>query len=108
MRVLNQLSMALQSIASQAEEIGILKDEIAIEERIDAMIERAVKRLVQAKAMKQIMVTTSVNGRNRPTEKLPSNQPEGSAKIVTKRRNGRRSHSTRGAAETPRADPPSS
>ena len=45
------------------------KDEIAIEERIDTMIDRAVKRLVQAKAMKQMLGTSSSNGGNGPTKK---------------------------------------
>jgi hypothetical protein len=50
------------------------KDEIAIEERIDTMIDRAVKRLVQAKAMKQMLGTSSSNGGNGPTKKPPSNK----------------------------------
>jgi hypothetical protein len=86
----------------------IVKYELAVEERIDAMIDRAVKRLVQAKAMKQIMGTTSATGGTDQPKKLPSNKPEGSAKIVSKRQNGRRSHSISGATETPKADPPSS
>jgi hypothetical protein len=46
------------------------KNEIAVEERIDAMIDRAVKRLVQAKAMKQ-MLGTSPNGGGGQSKKLP-------------------------------------
>jgi hypothetical protein len=45
------------------------KDEIAVEERIDAMIDRAVKRLVQAKAMKQMLGTSSSNGGSDRTKK---------------------------------------
>ena len=37
------------------------KHEIAVEERIDAMIDRAVKRLMQTKAMKQILATSKIN-----------------------------------------------
>src|SRR5262245_14616301 len=79
--------------------------EIGVDARIDANIDRAVKRLVQIKAVKQIMGTTSANAGSEPPKKL---LPEGSAKIVSKRQNGRRSHSPRGATEPPRADPPSS
>jgi hypothetical protein len=34
-----------------------------MEERLDAMIDRAVKRLVQAKAAKQMLASPSLNGR---------------------------------------------
>jgi hypothetical protein len=44
------------------------------------MIDRAVKRLVQAKAMKQIKGTTSANGGTDQPKKLASNE-QGSAKI---------------------------
>ena len=37
----------------------LVKYELAVDERIDAMIDRAVKRLVQTKAMKQMLVSTS-------------------------------------------------
>jgi hypothetical protein len=40
----------------------VINHELAVEERIDAMIDRAVKRLVQTKAMKQIVVSTSPRG----------------------------------------------
>jgi hypothetical protein len=86
----------------------VVKNELAVDERIDAMIDRAVKRLVQAKAMKQIMGTTSANGGTDQPKKLPSNKPDRSARIVTKNQNGRRSDSTQGAAETQRAGPRSS
>jgi len=38
-----------------------LKNEIALEERIDAMINAQVKRLVQIKAMKQMLRPSSSN-----------------------------------------------
>jgi hypothetical protein len=88
--------------------VEVIKDELAVDARIDAMIDRAVKRLVQTKAMKQMLVSTSPNGGTDQPKKLPSNKPGASAKIVTERQNGRRSPSTRGATETPRSDPPSS
>jgi hypothetical protein len=47
----------------------VVKHELAVEERIDAMIDRAVKRLVQAKAMKQMLGTSSSNGGNGRTKK---------------------------------------
>jgi hypothetical protein len=40
----------------------VVNHELAVDERIDAMIDRAVKRLVQTKAMKQILVSTSPRG----------------------------------------------
>ena len=56
------------------------KHEIALEERIDAMIDRAVKRLVQAKAMKQMLHTMSLNGGSDHSKSLPSNKGNGSTK----------------------------
>ena len=38
------------------------KDELAVDERIDAMIDRAVKRLVQTKAMKQMLIPPNLRG----------------------------------------------
>ena len=40
----------------------VVNHELAVDERIDAMIDRAVKRLVQTKAMKQMLVSTSPRG----------------------------------------------
>jgi hypothetical protein len=57
-----------------------------VDERIEAMIDRAVKRLVQAKAMKQMLDTASPNGGSDHSKKLPSNKRNGSAKTVTKDR----------------------
>src|SRR5262249_3116302 len=56
------------------------KHEIALEERIDAMIDRAVKRLVQAKAMKQMLNSMSLNGGSDHSRTLPSNKGNGSTK----------------------------
>jgi hypothetical protein len=68
----------------------VVKDELAVDERIDAMIDRAV---VQAKAMKQMLGTTSSHG-GKDQSKLQANKSDGSA-----RKNGakqsRRSDSTR-------------
>jgi hypothetical protein len=70
-----------------------------VDERIEAMIDRAVKRLVQAKAVKQMLGTNSPNERSGQPKRLPSNKPDGSQKVVTKKQNGRRSDSIREAAE---------
>jgi hypothetical protein len=60
----------------------LFKTEVSVEERLDAMIDRAVKRLVQAKAVKQMTVPTAVNGSDRsskngsrPEEKVASKHP---------------------------------
>jgi hypothetical protein len=37
----------------------VVKNELAVDEPIDAMIDRAIKRLVQTKAMKQMLIRTS-------------------------------------------------
>jgi hypothetical protein len=47
--------------------------EIEVDARIDVMIDRAVKRLVQAKAMKQMLSATSLNGASEQSKKLPKN-----------------------------------
>jgi hypothetical protein len=41
--------------------LEVIKDELAVEDRIDTMIDRAVKRLVQTKAMKQMLGATFAN-----------------------------------------------
>jgi hypothetical protein len=43
-------------------EDGLFTNEIATEDRLDAMIDRAIKRLVQAKTMKQMLASPSLNG----------------------------------------------
>ena len=57
--------------------------------RVDAMIDRAVKRLVHTKAIKQMMGTTSSNGGTEQSKKLLTNKPDGSAKIVSENRSRR-------------------
>jgi hypothetical protein len=69
------------------------------------MIDRAVKRLVQTKAMKQMLGTTSANTGSDQSKKHMAYKAEGSAKTVTKKQSGRRSDSTQAATGTQRADP---
>jgi hypothetical protein len=54
----------------------VVEHELAVDERIDAMIDRAVKRLVQTKAYKQMLGSTFANGRG---DQFPSSKPNGSA-----------------------------
>jgi hypothetical protein len=54
----------------------VVKHELAVDERIDAMTDRAIKRLVQAKAFKQMLGSTCANGRD---DQFPSNKPNGPA-----------------------------
>ena len=58
----------------------LFKSQLELDERLDAMIDRAVKRLVQAKAMKQTLDQTTperADGlpRNGIARRLPSNDP---------------------------------
>jgi len=55
----------------------VVKHELAVDERLDAMIDRAVKRLMQAKAYKQMLGSTSANGRG---DQFANNKPNGLAK----------------------------
>jgi hypothetical protein len=49
----------------------VVSHELAVDERIDAMIDRAVKRLVQTKAMKQMLVSASpCGGDDQPPKKI--------------------------------------
>jgi hypothetical protein len=53
--------------------------DIGVEERIDAMIDRAIKRLVQTKAMKQMLGASTIENRDQLKSKRPSNsKPNGS------------------------------
>ena len=53
--------------------------DIGVEERIDAMIDKAIKRLVQTKAMKQMLGFSTIENREQPKSKRPSNgKPNGS------------------------------
>jgi hypothetical protein len=60
----------------------VFKRELAVDERIDAMIDRAIKRLVQTKAMKQMLGRPSPNGGDDQPKKIHSGKPNGSAKVV--------------------------
>jgi hypothetical protein len=75
--------------------LEVIRDELAVEDRIDAMIDRAVKRLVQAKVMKQMLGTTSANRESDQPRKLLSNKLDQSA---IKKQNGGRSARRREAA----------
>lgn len=56
-----------------------IEHDIGVEERIDAMIDRAIKRLVQTKAMKQILGASTIENRGQLKSKRPSNgKPNGS------------------------------
>jgi hypothetical protein len=46
----------------------LFKQELALDERLDAMIDRAVKRLVQAKAMKQMLGPKQISDKGRPSD----------------------------------------
>ena len=56
--------------------------EVAVDLRIDAMIDRAIKRLMQAKAMKEILRRASTNGVDDQPKKIQSSTPDGSATVV--------------------------
>ncbi len=91
--------------------LDVIKDEVAVEDRIDAMIDRAVKRLVQTKTMKQMLSAAFADRGSDQPKSLLSNKPQESAKILVKKQNGRRSQGTREAAamrtrETPRNSKP--
>jgi hypothetical protein len=61
----------------------VVDHELAVDERIDAMIDRAVKRLVQTKAMKQMLVSTSPRNRDdQPPKKNPNGKPKGSGRAL--------------------------
>jgi hypothetical protein len=48
----------------------LFKQELMMEERLDAMIDRAVKRLVQAKAVKQMLASPSLNGQDQKPKRI--------------------------------------
>ena len=50
-----------------------IEHDIGVEERIDAMIDRAIKRLVQTKAMKQMLGSSTFENRDQVKSKRPSN-----------------------------------
>ena len=56
-----------------------IEHDIGVEERIDAMIDKAIKRLVQTKAMKQMLGFSTIENRDQLKSKRPSNgKPNGS------------------------------
>jgi hypothetical protein len=52
----------------------LFKQELAMEERLDGMIDRALKRLVQAKAMKQMLASPSLNGQAQQPKRISSSK----------------------------------
>jgi hypothetical protein len=55
-----------------------IEHDIGVEERIDAMIDKAIKRLVQTKAMKQMLGFSTIENRDQLKSKRPSNgKPNG-------------------------------
>jgi hypothetical protein len=60
----------------------IFEMEVALEERLDTMIERAIKRLVQTKMMKQMMCKSSTERGNHQLTRPQNNKTHGSGKVV--------------------------
>jgi hypothetical protein len=55
-----------------------IEHDIGVEERLDAMIDRAIKRLVQTKAMKQMLgASTLENGGQLKSKRLSNGKPNG-------------------------------
>ena len=52
------LNLASLWLASETFGGNVFKDELSLDERLDAMIDRAVKRLIQMKAVKQMLPQT--------------------------------------------------
>jgi hypothetical protein len=50
----------------------LFKQALAMEERLDGMIDRAIKRLMQAKAMKQMLASPSLNGQAQLPKRISS------------------------------------
>jgi hypothetical protein len=66
----------LMAIADSFSKISFQK-ELAMEKRLNAMIDRAVKRLIQAKAMKQMLASPSLNGQAQQPKRISaSNRAE--------------------------------
>jgi hypothetical protein len=61
----------------------VFKHELAVDERIDATIDRAIKRLIQTKAMKQMLVGTSPNGGNHQPKKSKAASSRNQEKVST-------------------------
>ena len=58
------------------------KHALAADARIEAMIDRAIRRLIQIKTMKQMLDRASTNGGYEQPKKIQSSKPDGSAKVV--------------------------
>jgi hypothetical protein len=52
----------------------LIKQELAMEERLDAMIDRAVKGLAQAKAIKQMLASPSLNGQSQSPKRIQASK----------------------------------
>jgi hypothetical protein len=80
---------ALLSRAAEFFTPEVVKQELAVDERVDAMIDRAHKRLVQTKAIKQMLDYPSPNGKDpngkdrQQRKASPSGKPNGSTKLPT-------------------------
>jgi hypothetical protein len=72
--------LLLQSSATLSQEF--FKHELALDERLDAMIDRAIKRLVHTKAMKQMMGQTPTEQADDQFTKVRNNKPNRLGKIV--------------------------
>jgi hypothetical protein len=83
--------------------IEVIKDELAVNERIDAMIDRAIKRLIQTKAMKQMLPRISPN----EIKQVQSSKPNSSAKVVNYkgRPDGQRSAAAQSQSPPPLVTP---
>jgi hypothetical protein len=57
----------------------LFKLELTLDERLDAMIDRAIKRLIQTKAMKQMLDHTSRTGRDDEPRKIQNRKPDGAS-----------------------------
>jgi hypothetical protein len=73
-------ALAFASVGNFPQEL--FKLELALDERLDAMIDRAVKRLIQTKAMKQMLGHASRTGGDDQAKKIQNGKPGGSAKII--------------------------
>jgi hypothetical protein len=72
-------ALAFVSVNSYPPEL--FKLEIALDDRLDAMIDRAIKRLIQTKAMKQMLGHASATGGDDQAKKIQNGKLGGSARI---------------------------
>jgi predicted metallopeptidase len=71
--------LAIQSSATLSQDL--FKQEVALDERLDAMIDRAIKRLIQTKAMKQMLGHSLPNGGDDQPKGLQSNKSNDNNKV---------------------------